>query len=53
MGTLELLLIIILVVGLLGAFPLWTRQGTLGYGPVGIVGVIVVIILVILVMRLV
>ena len=44
--TLTTILIIILVLVLLGAFPAWGYNQGWGYGPSGIVGAILVIILV-------
>jgi hypothetical protein len=43
---LETLLIIVLILVLLGAVPAWPHSRSWGYGPSGIVGVVLVIVLV-------
>ncbi len=43
-----LILLIILIVLLLGAFPAWPYARTWGYGPSGLLGVLVVILLILL-----
>ena len=40
------ILLILLVLVLLGAFPTWPHSRSWGYGPSGVVGVILVIVLV-------
>jgi len=40
------ILVIILILVLLGAFPTWGYSGNWGYGPSGIVGVVLVIVLI-------
>lgn len=40
------ILIILLVLALLGAFPRWPYSSGWGYGPSGIVGVLLVVVLV-------
>jgi Protein of unknown function (DUF3309) len=48
--TLGTILLIILILALLGAFPTWPYSRGWGYGPSGILGVIVVILLILLLM---
>jgi hypothetical protein len=48
--TLGTILIIILILILLGAIPAWPYSSGWGYGPSGIVGVILVILLVLVLM---
>lgn len=48
--TISTLLIIILILILLGAVPAWPYSRGWGYGPSGIVGVILVILLVLVLM---
>ena len=48
--TVSTILIIILVLVLLGAFPAWPHSRAWGYGPSGIVGVILVILLILVLM---
>lgn len=48
--TLTTLLIIILILVLLGAVPAWPYSRGWGYGPSGIVGVILVVLLILLLM---
>lgn len=43
MGT---ILLIILILLLIGAFPTWPYSGGWGYGPSGIVGLVLVIVLI-------
>lgn len=45
MGT---ILLIILILVLIGAFPAWPHSRSWGYGPSGIVGLIVVILIIML-----
>lgn len=47
------ILLIILVLMLLGAVPAWPYSRNWGYGPSGIVGVLVVVLLVLLLFRIV
>jgi hypothetical protein len=47
LGTILLLLLILMLVG---AFPLWPHAASWGYGPSGIVGVVLVIVIVLLLM---
>jgi hypothetical protein len=42
------ILIIILILSLLGAFPSWPHSRGWGYGPSGVVGLILVILLILL-----
>jgi hypothetical protein len=44
------ILLIVLVLILIGAFPSWPHSRSWGYGPSGIVGVIVVVLIVLLLM---
>jgi hypothetical protein len=44
------ILLIILVLVLIGAFPSWPHSRSWGYGPSGIVGLIVVILVILLLM---
>lgn len=48
--TLGTILIIILILVLLGAIPAWPHSTGWGYGPSGIVGVILVIVLILVLM---
>ncbi|MGF6604001.1 putative membrane protein YkgB [Paraburkholderia sp. GAS448] len=48
--SLGTILLIILILILVGAFPSWPHSRSWGYGPSGIVGVIVVILLILLLM---
>jgi hypothetical protein len=48
-----LVLLIILVLLLLGAFPRWPHSRSWGYGPSGIVGLLLVVLLVLLLMNVV
>jgi hypothetical protein len=43
---LETILIIVLILFLLGAFPRWPHSRSWGYGPSGILGVILLIVLI-------
>jgi hypothetical protein len=45
MGT---ILVIILILLLLGAFPRWGYSANWGYGPSGVIGVILIIIIILL-----
>ncbi len=46
--TLTTILIIILILILLGAFPTWPHARNWGYGPSGIIGVILVVLLILI-----
>lgn len=48
--TLGTILLIILVLILLGAIPAWPYSRSWGYGPSGIVGVILVVLLILVLM---
>jgi hypothetical protein len=48
--SLGTILLIILILILVGAFPNWPHSRSWGYGPSGIVGVIVVILLILVLM---
>jgi hypothetical protein len=45
-----LILVIILILALVGALPVWGYSSGFGYGPSGIVGVIVIILVILLLM---
>jgi hypothetical protein len=45
MGT---ILIIILILLLLGAFPRWSYSSNWGYGPSGILGVLLIVVIILL-----
>ena len=44
------ILLVILVLLLLGALPIWPHSAGWGYGPSGLVGVLVVVLLILLLM---
>ncbi len=44
------ILLIVLILILIGAFPSWPHSRSWGYGPTGIVGVIVLVVVVLLVL---
>jgi hypothetical protein len=48
--TIGTILLIVLILLLLGAFPSWPHSRSWGYGPSGILGVVVVIVIVLLLM---
>lgn len=48
--TIGTLLIIVLILILVGAVPAWPHSRSWGYGPSGIVGVLLVVLLVLLLM---
>lgn len=48
--TLSTLLIIVLILILVGAIPAWPHSRAWGYGPSGLVGVILVVLLILLLM---
>ena len=50
LSTLGIVLVIILVLVLLGAFPVWPHAVNWGYGPSGLVGLILIVVIVLLVM---
>lgn len=47
--TLGTILLIVLVLALLGAFPSWPHSRNWGYAPSGVLGLIVIVLLVLLV----
>jgi hypothetical protein len=47
---LSTILIIILILILIGAFPAWPHSAGWGYGPSGVVGLILIILLILLLM---
>jgi len=50
MSTLGIILLVILILLLLGAVPAWPHSRAWGYGPSGLVGVLVIVLLVLLLM---
>jgi len=48
--TISTLLVIILILILIGAIPVWPHSRSWGYGPSGIVGVLLVVLLILLLM---
>jgi len=44
------ILLIILVLVLIGAFPAWPHSRSWGYAPTGVIGVVVLVVLVLLLM---
>jgi hypothetical protein len=48
--TIGTILLIILILLLLGAFPSWPHSRSWGYGPSGILGVVVIVVIVLLLM---
>ena len=46
-----LILLIILIILLLGAFPAWPYSRNWGYGPTGGIGLILVIVIILLLLR--
>jgi hypothetical protein len=44
------ILLVVLILLLLGAFPSWPHSRSWGYGPSGILGVVVIVVIVLLVM---
>ena len=44
------ILLVVLILLLLGAFPSWPHSRSWGYGPSGILGVVVVVVIVLLLM---
>jgi hypothetical protein len=48
--TLGTILVIILILVLLGAIPAWPYSSAWGYGPSGIVGIILIVILILALM---
>jgi len=47
----ETILLVILVLLLIGAFPAWPHSRQWGYGPSGVVGLLLTILLVVLLLR--
>jgi len=47
--TLGTVILIVLVLALLGAFPAWPHSRSWGYAPSGVLGLVVVVLLVLLV----
>lgn len=48
MSTVGVILLIVVILLLVGAFPTWPHAASWGYGPSGIVGVILIIVVVLL-----
>ena len=48
--SLGTILLIVLILMLIGAFPTWPHSSSWGYGPSGVLGVMLVIIVVLLLM---
>jgi hypothetical protein len=48
--TLGTILLIVLILLLVGAFPTWPHSRSWGYAPSGVVGVVVVVLIVLLLM---
>jgi Protein of unknown function (DUF3309) len=46
--SLGTILVIILILVLIGAFPTWGHSRSWGYGPFGIIGVVLIIVLILL-----
>ena len=46
--TLSTIIIIILILALVGAFPAWPHSAKWGYGPSGVLGILLVVALVLL-----
>lgn len=45
-----LILVIILILALVGAFPAWPHSADWGYGPSGIIGLVVLVLVILLLM---
>jgi hypothetical protein len=50
MSTLGLVLVIILILLLVGAFPNWPHAANWGYGPSGVLGVVLIVVVILLLM---
>ena len=48
--TIGTILLVVLILLLLGAFPSWPHSRSWGYGPSGILGVVLIILIVLLLM---
>ena len=48
--TLSTILLIVLILMLIGAFPTWSHSSKWGYGPSGGIGLVVIIVVVLLLM---
>ena len=48
--TIGTILLVVLILLLLGAFPSWPHSRSWGYGPSGILGVVLIIVIVLLLM---
>jgi hypothetical protein len=50
MQPLYIVLLVVLILLLVGAFPIWPHAAAWGYGPAGILGVILIVLLILLLM---
>jgi hypothetical protein len=50
-STLGLILLVLLILLLVGAFPTWPHSQGYGYGPSGLLGVLLVVVLVLVLLR--
>jgi hypothetical protein len=50
MSPLGLILLIILILLLVGAFPVWPHAVNWGYGPSGVLGIVLIVVLILLLM---
>jgi hypothetical protein len=50
MSTLGIVLVVILILLLVGAFPSWPHAAGWGYGPSGLLGVILIVVVILLVL---
>ena len=51
MSTLGLILLILVIMMLLGSVPAWPHSRNWGYGPSGLLGVVLVVVLILVLMR--
>jgi uncharacterized protein DUF3309 len=49
-STLALVLLVVLILLLLGTFPVWPHAASFGYGPSGILGLLLIVILILAVL---
>jgi hypothetical protein len=50
MSTLGIVLVVLLILLVVGAFPNWGYSSTWGYGPSGLLGVVLIVIVILLLM---
>lgn len=50
MSPIGTVLLVILVLLLIGAFPSWPHAATWGYGPAGVLGLVLVVVLILIVL---